>query len=58
MRGCCWDCIPAYGLSFARSRSLPAALSSRARIILSSTDGETNIEIARRLKLSKATVGK
>lgn len=45
-------------LSFARSRSLPAALSSRARIILGSVDGETNLEIARRLKLSKATVGK
>jgi len=29
-------------LSFARSRSLPAALSNRARIILSNADGEPN----------------
>jgi len=33
-------------LSFARSRSLPAALSNRARIILSSADGEPNNAIA------------
>lgn len=45
-------------LSFARSRSLPAALSSRAHIILSSADGELNNAIAERLKLTKATVGK
>ena len=44
--------------SFARSRSLPAALSARARIVLSSAEGETNSSIAERLKLSKATVGK
>ena len=44
--------------SFARSRSLPAALSNRARIILSSADGELNSSIAERLKLTKATVGK
>lgn len=44
--------------SFARSRSLPAALSSRARIILSSADGELNTSIAQRLRLTKATVGK
>ena len=45
-------------VSFARSRSLPAALSSRARIVLSSADGEANLSIAQRLKLTKATVGK
>ena len=45
-------------LSFARSRSLPAALSNRARIILSSADGEPNNAIAQRLKLTKSTVGK
>ena len=45
-------------VSFARSRSLPAALSSRARIVLSSADGETNLSIAQRLKLTKSTVGK
>lgn len=44
--------------SFARSRSLPASLSMRARIILSSADGEPNSSIAERLKLTNATVGK
>jgi putative transposase len=32
--------------SFARSRSLPAALSARARIILSSAEGEPDNAIA------------
>ena len=36
--------------SFARSRSLPCALSDRARIVLSSADGEANNSIAQRLK--------
>jgi len=45
-------------LSFARSRSLPAALSNRAHMILGSADGEANNAIAQRLKTSKATVGK
>ena len=45
-------------VSFARSRSLPASLSTRARIILSSAEGEANSSIALRLKLTKATVGK
>ncbi len=44
--------------SFARSRSLPAALSGRARLILDSADGESNSAIAQRLKLTKQTVGK
>jgi putative transposase len=44
--------------SFARSRSLPSALSNRARIVLSSADGEPNNAIAERLRLTKATVGK
>ena len=44
--------------SFVRSRSLPAALSNRARIVLSSADGEANNSIAKRLKLTNATVGK
>jgi putative transposase len=44
--------------SFARSRSLPASLSMRARIVLSSAEGEPNSSIALRLKLTKATVGK
>lgn len=44
--------------SFARSRSLPASLCQRARIVLASARGESNTAIAARLKLSKATVGK
>lgn len=44
--------------SFARSRYLPAALSARARIVLSSADGEPNNAIAERLELTKAAVGK
>jgi putative transposase len=44
--------------AFVRSRSLPAALSTRARIVLSSADGEPNSAIAERLKLTNATVGK
>jgi len=44
--------------SFARSRSLPAGLSARARIVLSSADGEANSSIAERVKLGQATVGK
>lgn len=44
--------------SFARSRSLPASLSARARLVLSSAEGEVNSSIAARLGLSKATVGK
>jgi putative transposase len=44
--------------SFARSRSLPASLCQRARIVLASASGESNTDIAARLGLSKATVGK
>jgi putative transposase len=43
---------------FAHSRSLSAALCSRARIVLSSAEGEPNNSIAERLMLTKATVGK
>ena len=45
-------------IAFARSRSLPASLSARARIVLSSAEGEANSSIAERLELGKATVGK
>lgn len=45
-------------VTFARSRSLPAALSTRAHIVLSSADGEANNAIAQRLQLTNATVGK
>jgi transposase-like protein len=44
--------------SFVRSRSLPAAQSTRARIILSSADGESNKVIAERLGITQATLGK
>jgi putative transposase len=43
--------------AMARSRSLSAALSMRAKIVLASVDGETNSSIAARLGLTKATVG-
>jgi len=39
----------------ARSRSIPAALSVRARVVLAA-DGAPNSEIAQRLQLSQATV--
>src|SRR5579863_6956320 len=44
--------------SMASSRSLPAGLVNRVRIILMSASGKTNQEIAGRLGLAKATVGK
>ena len=45
-------------LSFARSRSLPSALSTRAKIILASAQGEANSAIAARLRLNPGTVRK
>jgi putative transposase len=45
-------------MSFARSRSLPSALSSRAKIILATADGEANSAIAARLHLNPGTVRK
>jgi len=42
----------------AGSRSLPAGLVSRARIILLSASGKTNQQIARHMGLTNATVGK
>lgn len=44
--------------SMARSRAIPAALAARARIVLATAAGEPNSEIARRLQLTRATVGK
>jgi putative transposase len=44
--------------SFARSRSLPAALAQRARIVLGCAAGDSNSAVARHLALSNATVGK
>lgn len=44
--------------SLARSRSLPAALRNRAHIVLSCADGEANSSVARRVRMTEATVGK
>jgi putative transposase len=44
--------------SFARSRSLPAALSLRARIVLACAAGENNRAVARRFDCWHTTVGK
>src|SRR5947199_3025528 len=44
--------------SLANSRSLPCGLVMRARIILLSASGKTNLQIARQLELTNATVGK
>jgi putative transposase len=44
--------------SLANSRSLPAGLVSRAKIVLLSASGKTNLEIARQLEVTNATVGK
>lgn len=43
--------------SFASSRSIPRALTYRARIVLLSADGKTNTAIADALELSRPTVG-
>jgi len=45
-------------LSIRRSRSMPHALVVRARIILLADEGEGNIDIAERVGLSRASVGK
>src|SRR5258708_29320491 len=44
--------------SLASSRSLPAGLVRRARVILLSAAGKTNMKIARQMGLTNATVGK
>ena len=44
--------------AFARSRSLPASLSERARMLLACAAGEANSEVARRFQSTGATVGK
>ena len=44
--------------SFARSRSMPAALSLRARIVLACASGQANSAVARRFESTNATVGK
>ena len=44
--------------SLAHSRSLPAGLVSRAKIVLLSASGKTNLDIALQLKMTNATIGK
>src|SRR3984893_6131267 len=44
--------------AMAHSRSLPAGLVTRVRIVLLSASGKTNQQIARQLGLTAATVGK
>jgi putative transposase len=44
--------------SMARSRSIPAALVTRARIVLAAAAGEPNSEIATRMQITGATAGK
>lgn len=44
--------------SLARSRTLPHALVARAKLVLGSSEGESNSQIAARLHWTKATVGK
>ena len=44
--------------SIAGSRSMPAALTLRARIVLAAVAGQTNRAIAERFELTQATVGK
>ena len=44
--------------AMARSRSIPASLVARARIVLAAAANEANSAIAKRLQLTGATVGK
>ena len=44
--------------SIARSRSIAAALSERARMVLACAAGDTNSAVARRFRVTNATVGK
>lgn len=44
--------------SMARSRSLPAALTQRAKIVLACAEGVANSAVAQRFETSNATVGK
>lgn len=44
--------------SLARSRSIPAALVARARIVMAAASGAPSSEIAERMQLNRATVGK
>jgi putative transposase len=45
-------------VSMARSRSIPAALVTRARVVLAAAAGEPNSEIAQRMQITRGTAGK
>ena len=45
-------------MAIARSRSLPHGIVRRAEIVLASADGESNKDIAKRMRLNQLTVGK
>lgn len=51
------ETVAAHLQSYARSRSLPHALVRRARIVLMSAGGHSNVAIAAALQVSAATVG-
>ena len=44
-------------VSITRSRSMPQALGTRARIVLLAAEGQSNTAIAKRLSLTRPTVG-
>ena len=44
-------------ISITRSRSMPQALATRARIVLLAAEGHTNTAIAKQLQLSRPTIG-
>ena len=44
--------------AYAASRSLPHALVTRARVIVLAAQGETNLAIAKAVRLSRESVGK
>jgi len=44
--------------AIARSRSMPAALTQRARIVLGCAAGEPNSSVAQRLRMKQSTVGR
>jgi putative transposase len=44
--------------SIARSRSIPAAINQRAKIVIACASGETSIAVAERLRTTRETVGK
>ena len=44
--------------SIARSRSMPAALTQRAQVVLACASDESNLAVARRLRVTQMAVGR